>query len=298
MCQHASELSPADIGKHSPTNETRQHASKHIKSAPLFTLPHVKKGEYFKRARANGSVIGIAIACTIMVSWAGALYASIFSARVASAPLPLRACLAALLTWLYTGLFVTAHDAMHGLIAPRFPALNHTLGWICTRAYASFDYQLMLHAHWAHHRNPAEPGLDPDFHDGQNRSPAAWFAHFMLSYMTVRQLAAQGATFNLLWYCGVPPLRLLCAWVAPSLLSAVQLFYFGTFLPHREPDIANGVSAYADRHRARTPDDRSALWHFVTCFNFGLHHEHHLMPFVPWWRLPTVRRASGAHHSD
>ncbi|MFA9473554.1 MAG: fatty acid desaturase [Filomicrobium sp.] len=26
----------------------------------------------------------------------------------------------------------------------------------------------------------------------------------------------------------------------------------------------------------------------LTCFHFGYHHEHHLQPDVPWWRLPDA----------
>jgi hypothetical protein len=47
--------------------------------------------------------------------------------------------------------------------------------------------------------------------------------------------------------------------------SAVQLFYFGTFLPHRAaPDGA----PYADRHRARSSRASDAL-SLLSCFNFG-----------------------------
>ena len=40
----------------------------------------------------------------------------------------------------------------------------------------------------------------------------------------------------------------------------------------------------------------------LTCFHFGMHHEHHLSPNTPWWRLPEARRealrlASTAAHA-
>ncbi|HYD98464.1 MAG TPA: fatty acid desaturase, partial [Alphaproteobacteria bacterium] len=31
----------------------------------------------------------------------------------------------------------------------------------------------------------------------------------------------------------------------------------------------------------------------LTCYHFGHHHEHHLRPDVPWWRLPSLRPRSG-----
>ena len=57
------------------------------------------------------------------------------------------------------------------------------------------------------------------------------------------------------------------------------------WLPHRP-----GHDAFPDRHNARSSriSDPVSL---LTCFHFGgYHHEHHLHPSVPWWRLPSTRR--------
>ena len=67
------------------------------------------------------------------------------------------------------------------------------------------------------------------------------------------------------------------------MLSSLQLFAFGTWLPHRR-----GEQPFADRHRARS-SGFGWLASLLTCFHFGYHHEHHLWPGVPWWRLPRVR---------
>jgi beta-carotene ketolase (CrtW type) len=37
----------------------------------------------------------------------------------------------ALQTWLSTGLFITAHDAMHGTLAPGRPHWNRAVGGLC-----------------------------------------------------------------------------------------------------------------------------------------------------------------------
>ena len=72
-------------------------------------------------------------------------------------------------------------------------------------------------------------------------------------------------------------------WALPAILSAFQLFYFGTYLPHRAED-----EAFGDAHRARS-NDFSWTMSLLTCFHFGYHHEHHDNPAVPWWRLPATR---------
>ena len=78
--------------------------------------------------------------------------------------------------------------------------------------------------------------------------------------------------FNGLRYlAGVPVENLVLFWVVPALASTLQLFTFGTYLPHR----AEGEAPYRDAHR-----------------------EHHEVPHSPWWLLPWVHRHGpqvGAH---
>ncbi len=44
----------------------------------------------------------------------------------------------------------------------------------------------------------------------------------------------------------IPSDNLTYFWVLPSLLSSLQLFYFGTFLPHSEP-----IGGYIQPHRSK-----------------------------------------------
>jgi len=245
------------------------------------------RAAYLRAARANGRAGGLAVAITVLAGWALSLYASLFSRAVADGPLALRLMAVASTTWFHTALFITGHEAMHGLVSPGYPRINHAIGWFCTRAFAHLDYKTLLHAHWAHHRCPAQAGKDPDFHNGTHRGVIPWFATFMLGYMRVSQLAWMGASCALLAAL-TSPVRVLVGWVLPLLASSVQLFFFGTYLPHRDPDLASG-KPYADRHRARSEYGWSSQFHLLSCLNFGLHHEHHTMPYIPWWRLHTVR---------
>lgn len=223
---------------------------------------------------------GIAIALSIMATWAtglGLLLTSPLSWPLVVVGIPIQ-------TFLYTGLFITAHDSMHRTVAPNFPRLNAVLGSVSVGLYALFSFRKLLTSHTAHHVHPGEPGQDPDFHDGDHPSFWRWYGHFLFGYMNVWQILGMALLFNALEHLvGVALGNLLLFWVAPALLSTIQLFYFGTFLPHR------GV--HDNRHNARS-NAYGTLASFLTCYHFGYHREHHEHPWVPWWHLPTVRRAS------
>jgi beta-carotene ketolase (CrtW type) len=66
--------------------------------------------------------------------------------------------------------------------------------------------------------------------------------------------------------------------MVPPILSSLQLFYFGTYLPHKNPE------AIENTYRSRTQNIH-VFWGFVSCYFFGYHYEHHSKPFLPWWRL-------------
>ncbi len=198
------------------------------------------------------------------------------------------ACGAALLvqTFLYTGLFIVAHDALHGSIAPGRPHINDAIGALCAWLYASFSFERLRAEHRRHHAHPGTAD-DPDFHDGRHPGFVRWYVHFFRSYFSVWQILANTVAFQL-WYrvAGIPVEDLIGFWVVPSLLSTLQLFFFGTFLPHREPP-----GGHVDGHRARS-NDLPEWASFLTCYHFGYHWEHHAYPQLPWWRLPAARRAA------
>ncbi len=185
-------------------------------------------------------------------------------------------------TFLYTGLFITAHDAMHGVVFPGNPKFNHFMGSLCLALYGLLPYQKLLKKHWIHHHHPASD-LDPDFHDGKHKNFFAWYAYFMKAYWNWGQILTLMAIYNIIKpTLHIPDNNLTYFWVIPSLLSSVQLFYFGTFLPHQEP-----ATGYSDPHRSQTIA-RPVIWSFITCYHFGYHEEHHEYPHVPWWGLPKV----------
>ena len=106
-----------------------------------------------------------------------------------------------------------------------------------------------------------------------------YYTHGQIARITVAALA-----YLLL---GASLLNIVVFWAVPAILALGQLFWLGTFLPHREED-----EAFADRHRARSARVGPVM-SLITCFHFGgYHHEHHLSPGTPWWGLPRYRRTA------
>jgi beta-carotene/zeaxanthin 4-ketolase len=227
---------------------------------------------------------GLAIALLIIAVWAIGLVFLLIAVDVEQIALWAKVVAMLWQTFLYTGLFITAHDAMHGVVLPKYPRINQAIGTFAVLVYGLFSYTKLLKAHWQHHHYPASD-LDPDFHDGKSTGAAAWYIYFMQRYWSWWRLLGLITIFHVLHrLVHIPEANLVTFWIAPSLLSSVQLFYFGTFLPHREPR-----TGYADAFRTQS-SYRSIWWSFLTCYHFGYHHEHHRYPNLTWWQLPQVVR--------
>ncbi len=185
-------------------------------------------------------------------------------------------------TFLYTGLFITAHDAMHRAVFPTNPKVNHFVGSLCLILYGCLAYNKLLNKHWQHHKKPASES-DPDFHNGKQKNLLAWYFHFMKHYWSWRQIITLMLIYNIIVVTvHIPENNLKYFWIFPSILSSLQLFYFGTFEPHREPK-----EGYREPHNSQTIS-RPVWLSFLTCYHFGYHEEHHEYPHVPWWQLPKV----------
>lgn len=234
-------------------------------------------------ASDNNIIYGLLVAALIISLWAISL---VYLLSINLAILPPWLIIVAILwqTFLYTGLFITAHDAMHGLVFPPNQKVNASVGRIAVFLYGLFSYRKLLQKHWLHHKHPASD-RDPDFHNGINKNAIAWYFYFMKRYWDWRQLIGLSLIYYLtsatLPLCGI---NLILFWAIPPLLSSFQLFYFGTFLPHKEPK-----GGYTNPHRANT-NPLPSIWSFLTCYNFGYHEEHHEYPSVPWWQLPAIHK--------
>ncbi len=230
--------------------------------------------------QSNGGVI---VALSILLVWAVSFSTAFTTGASEIGPVGC-GLLIPWFTFLYTGLFVTGHDAMHETIAPNRPKLNRALGELALFLYGLIPYDKLHEAHTEHHRFPASHH-DPDFHNGKHTHPVLWYFRFMRSYWTLRQSLGIAVIYNGLYrVMGVPEANLLAFWAIPSLLSSMQLFYFGTYLVHRKQH-----DTYQSSLRTN-----SNYWPWlvslITCYHFGYHREHHAFPHVPWWQLPSVKR--------
>ena len=122
--------------------------------------------------------------------------------------------------WLCTGLFITAHDAMHGLILPQKPKLNALIGQICLGLYAGLSYKRLLRGHIEHHNHPSTT-KDPDFWPSKY-GPVAWYFRFMLEYITPIPIILVAGTYHTLVHVvGIDSGRLIAMWIVPQVLSSV-----------------------------------------------------------------------------
>ena len=238
--------------------------------------------------RSRDGLVSQGLAAAIAVTWLSIHWLTIFGPGVADWPLlPLLAVLL-VQTWLSTGLFIIAHDCMHGALAPGRPARNRAIGRFALMIYAGLDYDRMLPAHFAHHRHVGTAG-DPDFHAPAPRALVPWFLSFFGNYYSHMQLVRITIAACVYMALGATLLNIAVFWAVPAILALLQLFVFGTFLPHSHRD-----DAFTDRHRSRSVGP-GGLVSLLGCFHFGgYHHEHHSSPQTPWWRLPTLRRANDA----
>ena len=229
------------------------------------------------------AVTGLGLAALVIAAW-GALHVyGVFFHRWTIGGVLLAPLLVALQCWLNVGLFIVAHDAMHGSLAPFRPKVNLWVGRLCLTLYAGFSYDALIRKHFDHHRYPGT-ARDPDFLDEDPEHLWRWYFAFLRRYFGWRAfLFLLAVTLIERFALGANLANLLLLWAFPAIVSSVQLFVFGTYLPHRHED-----EAFADTHNARS-NNYSWLLSLLTCFHFGYHHEHHVAPSVPWWRLPHVR---------
>lgn len=179
-------------------------------------------------------------------------------------------------THLYTGLFITAHDAMHGTVSEN-RKLNKAIGTISALLFSFNFYNRLNKKHHEHHRFVATD-KDPDYHHG---SFWPWYFSFLKQYISIWQILLMAISYNLLKLF-IPWENLVFLWMAPAVLSIFQLFYFGTYQPHK------GEHSAANEQKS-TSQSLNHWKAFFTCYFFGYHYEHHISPGTPWWKLPKLK---------
>ena len=223
--------------------------------------------------------MGIFFALLIITLWTGHLVFTITQVTFDFAS-PLSYLHIVLQSYFYTGLFITAHDAMHQSVSAK-RWVNRVIGFSTLILYAGMWYPSLMKYHWEHHKFPGT-GKDPDYHVG-SQNFLLWYFSFMKHYVTLWQLLYMAILFNVLKiWIDVP--ELIMFWIVPAFISTFQLFYFGTYLPHRQPHTEE-----MKPHNARS-QKKNHFRAMLSCYFFGYHMEHHEKPNVPWWRLYQVKR--------
>ena len=190
-------------------------------------------------------------------------------------------------SYVHTGLFIVAHDAMHNSLIPDKQGLNHLIGRICLWCYAGLDYDYCRTMHRKHHLSP-ESENDPDFFSSEKQEFGAWLIHFLSKYLNPAQLFRLCLLLTVL--VTLTPIKhddilksILLFYIIPLIISTAQLFIVGTYLPHRNEE----------RGLSEGPSIKSLNLHpiasILACYHFGYHREHHSNPHVPWFRLPEYR---------
>ena len=241
-------------------------------------------------ARGRQAQIGVTLAVAIIAAWVCGHVVGVFLMPVEWGTAWIVVPMILLQTWLYVGLFIVAHDCMHGSLVPFRPAMNRLFGRLCLTLYAGFSFDNLNKKHHLHHRHSGT-AEDPDFDEHPPHGFWAWYYRFFTEYFGWREYVFISLlTLVYILVLGARLENVLLFWALPALLSSLQLFTFGTYLPHR-PE----AMPFTDRHNART--NHYPWWlSLLSCFHFGYHHEHHLQPDVPWWRLPAAHEAYLAGH--
>jgi beta-carotene/zeaxanthin 4-ketolase len=174
--------------------------------------------------------------------------------------------------YLYTGLFITGHDAMHGTVAKNRKAEQFF------RTPGHHPFCISVFPRTVEKTLPAPPFSG-------HRTRSRFFApqqqlfylvvYFYENYTTWWQILFMAIMFNvlLIWFSEV---QLIAFWVVPAILATFQLFFFGTYLPHRRP-----VSEQMKPHNSRTQIPKTICWPCFHVIFFGYHWEHHESPTTP-----------------
>ncbi|MFM7888185.1 MAG: fatty acid desaturase [Pseudanabaena sp.] len=240
-----------------------------------------------KKAFNTDDWMGAIITFVIASLWIMSLVGS-FQIFVPNSSGLLLICSILIRTYLHTGLFILAHESMHGNLIRQNQRLNKIVGRLMLVIYGFLPYDRCFVNHINHHRYPSQSG-DPDFH-GDAAHPIYWYCKFMSEYFPLRSLFAFIASMMvilalLMFAFNVSLINIILFWLLPLILSSLQLFVFGTYLPHRQVD--NNLNFSPRLHS----EPYVVLWSFLSCYNFGHYHwEHHAYPHIPWYKLPTAIR--------
>ncbi len=183
-------------------------------------------------------------------------------------------------SFLFVGLFIVAHDCMHGLVGSESGRASNILGRICAFLFAGFSYDKLKDNHTKHH-NFLATHEDPDYTKEKNENFFVWLKSFIFRYFGLKEFFVLHIHVVGLYLLSGSFLKVLIFFAIPSWIASLQLFYFGTYKPHR-----NFINTQTEL-KARS-NNYHILLSFFTCYHFGYHREHHKYPHLTWWQLPRA----------
>ncbi|CAF1188558.1 unnamed protein product [Didymodactylos carnosus] len=267
-------------------NEILKHWNRNYPVAAKLDneLESESKKSHTRYIPPSSNVNGICIALTIFLLWCFFWYHAVFQINLSKTHKSNRShwfdviFTFVILEFLYTGLFITCHDAMHGCIVYRYQKLNNLIGYVCFTMYAWLDYNRMYVKHWQHHNHAGLVGKDPDFHDGRFISLPVWYAKFMYEYSSIKQIVKVLLwTQFLIHVLHVETINVVVYMAICPLLSSFRLFYFGTYLPHKPNEDASEIMNWEKTRTSKA----NRLISFLCCYHFDYHWEHHRWPYAP-----------------
>jgi fatty acid desaturase len=199
------------------------------------------------------------------------------------------------------------HDLGHRNVSRRAKTndfIAHTL--VAPLLFA--DFEQYRKTHLAHHMHLGDPHRDPDYMEsaGSNRNcwratfyanlanPRAWFDTLAGDF--VKPLATQKLLYIVLWWTGLLAcLSLVAGWQTAAVFCGLWVAARGTvfFLITLVREMCDhfGRTSGGIFQFSRDITARGILRYIVHPHNNGYHLTHHLLPTVPYYRLPTTHQA-------
>ena len=130
-------------------------------------------------------------------------------------------------------MFIIALDTMHSSLVPGQIRVNAVIGAFPLFIYAGFGWRKLRDAHFAHHLHVGTTA-DPDFNADNFRNFWPWYRLFFKRYFGWWSMAyVWTIVLGYFIVFDAPMENVVLLYGLPAIASSIQLFYFGTYLPHR-----------------------------------------------------------------
>ena len=176
--------------------------------------------------QARQAALGLLLAGGILGGWLTTHIIGVFLYQWGWHSIVTAPVLVAINCWLFVGMFIVAHDCMHGSLVPFRPGWNRFIGQLCLGLYAGFEFDKLNRKHHLHHRYSGTRD-DPDFDERPPHGFLSWYVRFFVEYFGWKQLAFLSiVSIVYLLLFGVTYSNLLVFWAAPAILSSVAAVLF------------------------------------------------------------------------